>query len=227
MIPLGKVAVKAKTWNPIREAPDESFKYVDLSSVDQLTKSIVEAREVVGREAPSRARQIIATDDVLVATVRPNLNGVAKVSDSLHEATASTGFCVIRPDPESLDSNYLFHWVKTPAFVADMVRKSTGANYPAVSDRIIFDSMIPLPPLSAQKRIAEILDRAEAIRAKRRVALALLDELTQSIFLDMFGDPVTNPKGWDDSKTLADVACIGSGITKGRQATDPCERFPT
>jgi type I restriction enzyme S subunit len=55
---------------------------------------------------------------------------------------------------------------------------------------------IPLPPLSEQKRIAEILDRAEALRAKRRAALALLDELTQSIFLDMFGDPVVNPKGF-------------------------------
>ena len=60
---------------------------------------------------------------------------------------------------------------------------------------------IPLPPLSEQKRIAEILDGAEALRSKRRAALALLDELTQSIFLDMFGDPVSNPKGWD-------VGCI-------------------
>lgn len=226
MVPIGKVAVKVNTWNPIREAPDDSFKYVDLSSVDQQTKTIIEAREIVGREAPSRARQVIATDDVLVATVRPNLNGVAKVSELLHEATASTGFCVIRPDSESLDSNYLFHWVKTPAFVADMVRKSTGANYPAVSDRIIFESTIPLPPLSEQKRIAEILDRTEALRAKRRAALALLDELTQSIFLDMFGDPVSNPKGWDDSKTLADVASIGSGITKGRRTTEPVRTVP-
>jgi type I restriction enzyme S subunit len=55
---------------------------------------------------------------------------------------------------------------------------------------------IPLPSLSEQKRIAEILDRAEALRAKRRAALALLDQLTQSIFLDLFGDPVTNERGW-------------------------------
>ena len=88
-----------------------------------------------------------------------------------------------------------------------MVRKSTGANYPAVSDRIIFASTIPLPPLSEQKRIAEILDRAEALRAKRRAALALLDELTQSIFLDMFGDPVSNPKGWA-IRSLTDVLSI-------------------
>ena len=60
------------------------------------------------------------------------------------------------------------------------------------------ESRIPLPPLSEQRRIAEVLDRAEALRAKRRAALAQLDSLTQAIFLDLFGDPVdaTNPKGW-------------------------------
>ncbi len=77
-----------------------------------------------------------------------------------------------------------------------MVAKATGASYPAVSDRIIFDSLIPLPPLAEQRRIAEVLDRAEALRAQRRAALAQLDALTQSLFLDLFGDPATNPKGW-------------------------------
>lgn len=55
---------------------------------------------------------------------------------------------------------------------------------------------IPLPPLPEQQRIAEILDKADALRAKRRAALAQLDTLAQSIFLDMFGDPATNSKGW-------------------------------
>jgi type I restriction enzyme S subunit len=55
---------------------------------------------------------------------------------------------------------------------------------------------IPLPPLPEQRRIAEVLDRAEALRAKRRAALAQLDSLTQAIFMEMFGDPATNPKGW-------------------------------
>ena len=55
---------------------------------------------------------------------------------------------------------------------------------------------IPLPPLAEQRRIAEVLDRAEALRAKRRAALAQLDSLTQSLFLDLFGDPICNTKGW-------------------------------
>ncbi|MDR3371109.1 MAG: restriction endonuclease subunit S [Rhodoferax sp.] len=122
--------------------------------------------------------------------MRPNLNGVARVPSALDGATASTGFCVLRPEPTKIDGSYLFQWVKSSAFVSDMVSKATGASYPAVSDRIIFESSIPLPPLEEQRRIAAILDQAETLRAQRRQALAHLDTLTQSLFLDMFGDDV-------------------------------------
>ena len=112
----------------------------------------------------------------------------------LDGATASTGFCVLRPRSEVVDGAYLFHWVRSPRFVGEMVRRATGASYPAVSDRIVFESKIPLPSLPEQKRIAAILDKADALRAQRRAVLTQLDTLTQSIFLDMFGDPATNPK---------------------------------
>lgn len=203
-VPIGQLIEPIQTWNPSRSPSDEVFNYIDLSSVDQDAKLIVGAREVACGEAPSRARQLVTRGDVLVSTVRPNLNGVARVPDNLDGATASTGFCGLRAKPAKLDGSYLFHWVKTPFFVADMVRKATGASYPAVSDRIIFDSHIPLPPLPEQRRIADVLDRAEALRAKRRAALAELDSLTQSIFLDMFGDPDANPMGWLPS-TLGEV----------------------
>jgi type I restriction enzyme S subunit len=186
-IALGELVEPAKTWNPSRSPSDEVFDYIDLSAIDQDAKLIIGAREVLCGEAPSRARQLVARGDVLVSTVRPNLNGVARVPDQLDGATASTGFCVLRAREPKLNGSYLFHWVKSPSFVADMVNKATGASYPAVSDRIIFDSHIPLPPLAEQRRIAEALDRAEALRAKRRAVLAQLDSLTQSLFLDLFG----------------------------------------
>ena len=118
------------------------------------------------------------------------------VPPQLNGATASTGFCVIRANRAVLEPRYAFHWVKSPTFVSNMVAQATGASYPAVSDRIVLDSEIPLPPLPEQRRIAAILDKADALRTKRREALAQLDTLTQSIFLDMFGDPATNPKRW-------------------------------
>jgi type I restriction enzyme S subunit len=197
---LGDLVEPADTWNPAKAASDEVFDYIDLSAVDQETKLIRGAQKLVGAEAPSRARQLVSKGDVLVSTVRPNLNGVARITEEFDRATASTGFCVLRARSTVLDSGYLFHWVKSPIFVADMVRKATGASYPAVSDRIIFESKLPLPPLVEQRRIAELLDRAEALRAKRRVAISRLDTLPQSIFLDLFGDPATNPKGWQRAK---------------------------
>jgi len=189
-IAIGGLVEPAKSWNPLRADGDEIFQYIDLSAVDQASKAIVGAREVSCAEAPSRARQIVAPHDVLISTVRPNLNAVARVTAELDGATASTGFCVLRPRGSLLNGDYLFQWVKSGSFVADMVKKATGASYPAVSDRIIHESLIPLPPLTEQRRIAAILDQADALRAKRREALAQLDSLAQSIFIEMFGDPV-------------------------------------
>jgi type I restriction enzyme S subunit len=195
-VPIGDLVERVKTWNPSRSSGGTSFSYIDLSAVDQDLKTITSPREVDSRDAPSRARQLVAAGDVLVSTVRPNLNGVARVSAALDGATASTGFCVLRPRDNRLDGRYLFHWVRTSTFVAEMVKKATGASYPAVSDRIILESEVPLPPLSEQQRIAAVLDQAEALRAKRRATLAELDQLTETIFLEMFGDPATNPKRW-------------------------------
>lgn len=190
-----------------------TFTYIDLSAVDQERKSIVGAREIPTADAPSRARQIVAEGDVLVSTVRPNLNAVAVVGRELAGATASTGFSVLRPSTD-LNSRYLFHWVRSPTFIGDMVRKATGASYPAVSDTIVGESLIPLPPIEEQRRIADILDRAEALRTKRREALAHLADLTQSIFVDMFGDPGTNERGLE-LRPLIDWVDTARPITYG------------
>ncbi|PIX84370.1 MAG: restriction endonuclease subunit S [Nitrospirae bacterium CG_4_10_14_3_um_filter_70_108] len=210
---IGGLLEPVSSWAPEREDPGGVFTYIDLSAVDQDAKVITGARELNCAEAPSRARQVVRAGDVLVSTVRPNLNGVARVPPELDGATASTGFCVLRPKSDSLDGHYLFQWVKSPRFVAEMVRRATGASYPAVSDRIVCESQLPLPSLPEQRRIAEILDKADALRAKRRATLAQLDTVTQSIFLDMFGDPATNPKGWPQVPIGDHASKIGSGAT--------------
>jgi type I restriction enzyme S subunit len=193
---MNDVVLDVSTWNPVRDGHEELIHYIDLSSVDQEAKVICPNPPIVAKEAPSRARQLVQAGDVLVSTVRPNLNGVAMVDKELDGATASTGFCVLRPNKSKLNGSYLFHWVKTPEFISDMVRKATGASYPAVSDRIVLESKIPLPPIAEQKRIAAILDKADELRGLRRKALEELDAIVQSIFLEMFGDPATNPKSW-------------------------------
>ncbi|MBP0000082.1 MAG: restriction endonuclease subunit S [Cyanobacteria bacterium SID2] len=200
---------KVNTWNPKKIKDIFEFKYIDIASVDRDSKEITDSQSILTSDAPSRARQLIQDGDVLVSTVRPNLNAVAYVTSQDEGATASTGFTVLRADKKNLDPRYLYYWVRTPYFVDDMTRKSTGANYPAVSDSIIKNSKIPLPPIAEQKRIAEILDKADAVRRKRQEAIRLTEELLRSTFLEMFGDPVTNPKGWD----VAQIRQLGKVIT--------------
>ena len=214
VVAIGDCVEKTLTWNPLLSESKNEFAYIDLSSVDKEKKEIVQhnVASVLPADAPSRARQLVKSNDVLVATVRPNLNGVALVPDQYDGATASTGYCVLRPKIKKLDSQYLYYWVQTGTFVTDMMEKATGANYPAVSDKIIKQSKIPLPSLPEQKRIAAILDKADAIRRKRQQVIQLADEFLRAVFLDMFGDPVTNPRGWDCYK-LEDL--VSKPITYG------------
>ncbi|MBY3239644.1 restriction endonuclease subunit S [Rhizobium laguerreae] len=95
-----------------------------------------------------------------------------------------------------------------------------AVNQASVSTTNLKTLEIPLPHLAEQKRIAAILDKADQLRQKRRQAIALLDSLTQSIFLEMFGDPVSNPKGWQWSK-LGEIGNLDRGVSKHRPRNDP------
>lgn len=213
--PLRNLVSQVSTWNPLKPGnEDEVFDYIDLSAIDQELKAITGARTVQCAEAPSRARQLVHAGDVLVSTVRPNLNGVAMVPPQLDGATASTGFCVIRAARAALEPSYVFHWVRSPTFVSRMVAQATGASYPAVSDRIVLDSEIPLPPLHEQHRIAAILDKADALRTKRREALAQLDRLAQSTFVEMFGNPDEHIRA-GATKLLSEVVAPERSVTYG------------
>jgi type I restriction enzyme, S subunit len=108
-----------------------------------------------------------------------------------------------------------------------MVRKATGASYPAVSDRIVLESNIPLPPIAQQKRIAAILGKAEDLRSLRRQALRELDAIAQSIFLETFGDPEKNPKNWSISSLADLVAEFRYGTSnKSESHGKPALRIP-
>jgi len=110
---------------------------------------------------------------------------------------------------EGVESRYLFHFLRTVDFYA----LASATTVPALRKSDLQQLRVPLPPLPEQRRIAEILDKADTLRAKRRAALAQLDTLTQSIFLDMFGDPATNPKGWPQVSIGDHASKIGSGAT--------------
>jgi type I restriction enzyme S subunit len=128
------------------------------------------------------------------------------------EATTNQAVCHIVPDPELADIKYLYHSIA--AQVPSIIAMGVGGAQPNISQAIIKELKIPLPPLPEQRRIAAILDQADALRAKRREALAQLDELTQSIFIEMFGDPARNPNCYP-TRQLFELIETGDTINYG------------
>lgn len=158
---IGDVCERVETWNPAGAAGDDRFLYLDLGSIDQNEKRFNLPGPIPRVEAPSRARQRVREGDVLVSTVRPYLNGVAVVPDVPADATGSTGFAVLRPREGETTTSFLFSVVRSQKFIDAMIRQSTGASYPAVSDKIV--KSFHLPDSSADER-SVFSDKIEAIR---------------------------------------------------------------
>ena len=130
---------------------------------------------------------------VLFGKLRPYLR---KIVRPVFSGVCSTDIIPILPK-DGVSRDYLFYFLRTPGTVDLATSRCSGANLPRLGPRQLASFQIPLPPFEEQKRIAGILDAADALRAKRREALGQLDTLLQSTFLGMFGDPVTNPMGWE------------------------------
>ena len=168
---LGDVCVGIVRQDPAVSGQTE-FTYIDLSAINQVTKQIDGFRIIAIDEAPGRARQLVKSGDVLVSTVRPNLNAVALVGSELNGATASTGFCVLRPNRSIVEPGLLFAWARNQLFVDELTSQAKGASYPAVTDDVVKALEFPLPPLEEQKQIVARLD---SMRAKTSEMVAAYD----------------------------------------------------
>lgn len=180
---------------------------LDLSDVAYITNEV----------DSTMARSQVKSGDVLLNITGASIGRVASFEVAGTRANVNQHVCIIRPKAERLFHGYLRHLIGTDVFQAEIDRLQHGGTRQALTFSQIADFNIPLPSTIEQRRISEVLDRAEELRAKRRAAIAQLDALTQAIFLDLFGDPVANPKEWPVGTLLGDVADIVSGITKGRK----------
>ncbi len=147
------------------------------------------------------AKQRIRRHDVVIAASSGSLDVVGKAAPALADYEGGFGaFCkVLRPGPK-VNPDYFAHYFKTQDYRRRVSALAAGVNINNLRNEHLDEMKIPLPPLPEQRRIAEVLDRGEALWAKRRAALAQFDILTQSIFLDMFGNPGSNPKRWPLAK---------------------------
>lgn len=208
---LGKVCDQADTRDP-RILPDLPFRYIDISSINSTLKRIVEARTILGKDAPSRARQVVKTNDVLVATTRPNLNAVALVPTELDDQICSTGFCVLRPT-NVLAPVLLFFWVQARDFVKIISGEVRGLLYPAVTDNQVRSVYIPLPLLPEQKRIGakvqELMEEVERARTACEAQLEATKALPSTYLRHVFESD--EAKKWERRK-LGELFDVKQGV---------------
>lgn len=163
-----------------------------------------------------RPAQMLNRGDILVSSAN-SWNLVGKccwIPDLPWRATFGGFVSVLRADPALTEPRFLYWWFsseRTQALLRSFGQKTTNISNLNI-ERCLNLSM-PFPPLPEQIRIAAILDQADVLRVKSRQALAQLDSLTQAIFIDMFGDPVRNPKGWEVKKLKEISKSIVNGTT--------------
>jgi type I restriction enzyme S subunit len=180
----------------LSDGDDVSF--MPMAAVDADSVTAVD-RETRLYSEVSKGYTPFLDGDLLVAKITPCFeNGkIAQARLSRRYGFGSTEFHVVRPRSDRADARYLVHFLRQDRIRKQGESRMTGsAGQRRVPENFLAGLTIPLPPLPEQRRIAEILDKADALRAKRRAALAQLDTLTQSIFLDMFGDAAINPRAW-------------------------------
>ena len=184
----------------------DEFVYVDISSIDNQAKRIVDPKRLTPEVAPSRARQRLRKGDVLVSMTRPNLNAVAIVPPDLDGAIGSTGFHVLRAN-DDVEPQWLYYAVQSSSFVKAMCDLVQGALYPAVRPKDIREYAISPPPLVKQREIVAELEKQfsrldEAVANLQRVK-ANLKRYERATIASL-----TNPESFDAcvSGTIADIA---------------------
>ena len=162
-------------------------------------------------------RRIDLQENDLLLTIVGSIGRVARVH-TVKPAVFQRSVAILRPKRDIVYSKYLYHCLSASHVQNQLKRLTNQSSQAGVYLGKLKTVEFPLPPLPEQKRIADILDKADAIRRKRAQALELTDQFLQSVFLDMFGDPVTNPKGWE-FVPIGSFAKVRTGRTPSRDHT--------
>jgi type I restriction enzyme S subunit len=196
-VPLREVAPPKASTQPF---PDSFVWHLSLEQIEGDTGVVL----VKNYDYPTNAGTstfFFDTGNVLYSKLRPYLNKVVIPDEP---GIATTELIPLRPDPKVLNPRYLAFYLLSPNFVKQASHHVAGAKMPRVVMDWFWKHKIPLPPLSEQKRVVEILDEADRIWKLRREANQKGERIIPALFLKMFGDPATNPRGWP-TKLFADI----------------------
>ena len=163
---LGEIAnFSCENWDQ-KSVFDDTFPYIEIGSIDTTTGVINDINHIPVKEAPSRAKRIVRKNDILISTTRPNRGAIC-----LYEADtisiASTGFSIIREIDSSVLRDYLFIVLRLPFSLEQMIRRSSGGNYPAIIESELMKILIPIPSMKEQQKVVDIYIQAQVERTRR------------------------------------------------------------
>ncbi len=197
---------------------NQTFHYIDLTSVDRVTHRISETQTINAETAPSRAQQIVKTGDVIFGTTRPTLKRFSIIDSNFDGQICSTGFCVLRPDTNKVLTNYIYHLIGSSDFFDYVEVTQKGASYPAISDSAVKQFKIPIPPLAIQQEIVKILDTFTTLEAELEAELEARKKQYEYYRDELltFGDDACLPDRQVERKTLGEVGSLirGNGLQK-------------
>jgi len=193
---IGEVFEVARGGSPrpidryITNDPD-GLNWVMIGDATASEKIIKATRKKIKSSGISKTRTVKPGDFILSNSMsfgRPYIMGI---NGCIHD-----GWLLLRPKSGSVHPDYFYHALSSPQVYARFASRAGGATVKNLNSDIVREVEIPLPPIEEQKRIAAILDKADELRRLRQRAIERLNQLGQSIFYEMFGDPARNPKGW-------------------------------
>lgn len=155
--------ITMKTSNIRWKNNDNSYHYIDLTSVSRDNNSIIETSEINANNAPSRAQKLVLENDVIFATTRPTQQRLCLINEEYSGEIASTGYCVLRAKIDDVLPKWIFFNLSTTDFKNYVEENQSGSAYPAISDAKVKEYKIPVPPIEEQERIVGILDKFDAL----------------------------------------------------------------
>ena len=217
---VGQVTLPVSKIDP-KKSPDREIDYIDISSIDNARQIIGDVKRYRLKEAPSRARQIVRSGDVLFATVRPYLRNIASVPKHHDRQIASTGFSVLRP-ATGISPAFLYYKAISRDFVNALSGIQYGVSYPAVKDKQVRDQPLWLPPLAEQRRIVAKIEKLFSELDKGldslKTARAQLKVYRQAVLKDAFEGKLTAQWREEKKDTLETLEQLFARIKYEREA---------
>ena len=189
----------------------DGLNWIKIGDAVEGSKYINSTKEKIIPEGLKKTRFVHKGDFILSNSMSFGKPYILGIDGCIHD-----GWLVIRDNNKIFNKSFLYYLLSSPNMYHEFKRLAVGGVVNNLNSNLVRNVVVPIPPLAEQERIVAELDLLSSIIEKKKAQLKEYDQLAQSIFYDMFGDPITNEKGWEVKK-LGEISAIGTGATPSRE----------